>query len=82
MTKRFDCLFVFADGFYIIDFQQNIDLANEMEKFIENEVKMFCDKKARLLLDLLYHPSVEFNLFAQKEGPPFLSYRQVSASVA
>ena len=45
-----------------------MELASEMERFIENEIKLYSSSKSKILINLLYNPSVEFNLFANKQS--------------
>jgi hypothetical protein len=54
------------DGFYLIDFQQNQDLIDLLDDFIENEIKNYNVSKSKMLANLLKNPIIEFNLFSQK----------------
>jgi hypothetical protein len=56
------------DGFYIIDFQQNQELLEEIEKFLEHSVRTYDESKFKILIDLLQSPNLEFNLFASKSS--------------
>lgn len=46
-----------------MDFQQNQELINKLEAFIENEIKSYDDSKYLMIYNLLINPKVEFNLF-------------------
>ncbi len=60
--------FWILDGFYIIDFQQNQELLEEIEKFLEHSVRTYDESKFKILIDLLQSPNLEFNLFASKSS--------------
>jgi hypothetical protein len=55
------------DGFFIIDFQQNQELIDEMERFILNEIRLFNEEKSKVLLELLHNPHIEFDLFVNNK---------------
>ncbi len=60
---------MWLDGFFVIDFQQNQELFDEMDKFIDVDVKEYNENKSQILFNLLHCPNVEFNLFVKAANP-------------
>ena len=54
---------MWIDGFYIVDFQQNQELIEYLDLFIENQIKTYDESKYLMIYNLLTNPRVEFNLF-------------------
>jgi hypothetical protein len=54
---------MWIDGFYIVDFQQNQELIEYLDSFIENQIKTYDESKYLMIYNLLTNPRVEFNLF-------------------
>jgi hypothetical protein len=69
MDRTIDLLALWLDGFFIIDFQQNQDLFDEIDHFIDSDLKQYDENKSKIILDLLHYPNVEFNLFVKSVHP-------------
>ena len=77
MERTIDLIAMWLDGFYIIDFQQNQDLFDEMERFIDVDIKEYDYNKSKVLFNLLHYPNVEFNLFAKASNPKLTKINKI-----
>lgn len=67
-TRNFQTLKIKKDGFFVIDFQQNHELLNDMENFIEEIIGIYDKNKSKVLLSLLHNPNIEFRLTINKSN--------------
>ena len=67
MERTIDLIAMWIDGFFIIDFQQNGELTDEIDAFVSNEMGQYDEAKARNVLDLLHNPHTDsFNTFVKR----------------